>query len=241
MEQLCDTKKNDNRTCSINPVTALSNMKNLEVPYGCEWGVFTTVLNISANKKGSKNPDFFGYVIPLGSFKTKEKAEKNVKKIMEKTGCQTVSVCKYGSFFPMGLKSFEKSRKKDINFDIRGKIMDMESEYDNEIKNYFKKQQEKEEEYNKKTQLEKDTNSLEYIKMQYYFLLTNAINISKLEKEKKEIEGQFNIRKNNIQEFIKNNPDCGESWWKLLEDDFSDNIPLLEVLKSKYEELKNNL
>lgn len=232
MEQTLDK----NSIAKINPVAALNNLKKLNPPQGCEWGVFTTVLNLSANKKHAKNPDLFGYVIPLGSYKNKEKAEKAAKKIMEKSGCQTVTVCQYGSLFPIGLKSFEKE-SKNVLFDNKGKLIDMQCEYDEKIKEYFEKQQEKEEEYKNKCEKEKDVNSVEYIKMQQYFHLIDAINIAKLEKEKSELIVQLNKRKANIDEFKSKNPECGESWWKLLEEDFSDNLPHLEILKAKYQEL----
>lgn len=218
-----------------NPVSCLKKIKSLSPPYSCEWCVLVTVLSLSANKSEAKNPDFYGYVIPLGSFKTEEKAKKNAKKIMKETGCMMVTVCKYGGFFPLSLKN---ENVEDIAFDKNGNFIEMETDYDKKIKKFFEEKKSLEEKYTEEFSKEQDESTPEYLKSQYYFMLNNAINISRMEKEIKEIRKQYDIRKNNIERHLESYPDNENKWWNLLEKDFENNLPMLDLLASKYNELK---
>lgn len=218
----------------LNPVTCLNKIKNLTIPDNNSWSLFINVLNLSANKEDSKNPNLYGYLVPLGSYRVRDEAEYEARRIMQETGCTSIIITRYGSFFPMEI---ENKKYQKIAFDEKGNLLEMENDYNKKIRESYENKRKQEEEYMKSFKLEQDENTLQYLKSQYYLYLNNEINIARLEKDLSEFKIQSSYRKDKIDKHLSLYPEHKGKWWELLCKDFIDNPALLEVLKNKYFEI----
>src|SRR5437868_3151416 len=93
----------------------------------CKWCVFAIVLNQDMILENGGLDDFHGLVFMLGSFKTREKAEKHAKDIIENTGHYAIHVAHYG--FPVKLTTnFDNQTVSEVTVDSKNKVMELEDE-----------------------------------------------------------------------------------------------------------------
>lgn len=176
-----------------------------------EWCVFAYILNRDMIKSDGTLDELHGLICLLGSFNDKNKAETHAKKIIEKTGYNFVTVSKYAKPVPLSITPNSKTIV-DVPVDIRGKIVNLESEQ-------FKRETE---EYDRRSQIERDmvkeaedeTNpeSEEYFKRKCYLAIKNKSAYLYHKRQMEEVEQNYKKYQSEIREHYKKYPEHEATW-----------------------------
>src|SRR5207247_6813825 len=101
-------------------------LKALQPPHrDMTWSVYAYVLNQDIVQKDGEVDDFYGALIPLGSFERQEMAEQHASQIIELTGHPTLLLTQYGRPAPLRMKP-RPGTVKTVSVE-EGKLRQMES------------------------------------------------------------------------------------------------------------------
>lgn len=187
-------------------IQGLQNIIKLKPEAGCEWNVYSYVINKDIIDEHGKVDDLRGLIFPLGSFDTLQKAENHAKNIIEKTGYSKVVVAKYGIPIQLSTKS-DVSIIETVPVDINGKIINLESKAYEEQQEIYQKKIKYEQELKEECELECDINHIEHYKRIAYLTIKHYVNYLNLKKQLEEIESIYQKRKLELNDHLKLHPE----------------------------------
>ena len=175
-------------------INALQKIMTLNNP---TWQILAYVLN------QDKTDELRAMVFPLGSFKTEEAAEAQVKKLMEQTGYSRFVVARYGQPVPIT----NQADSINVPVDLKGKVLQMEKEDYAVQRRLWEERIQREQELLKEAEEECDVNHIEHYKRVAYLATTHYLNILHLTKQLEEKKKLFNQRKQDLLQHLSHHPE----------------------------------
>lgn len=151
---------------------ALRALMALKPKSGHEYNVLAYVLNRDMIKSDGSLDELHGVVFSLGSFGSKEKAEKHAKQIIEQTGHPGIVVAGYGC--PIRLTTdVDTAATIDVPVDVKGKLVEWEDTQYKKEKDAIEKKIKVETELMEEAQQETNPDHIEHYKRQWYLAIKN--------------------------------------------------------------------
>jgi hypothetical protein len=222
-----------------NSLHALMRLKPMP---GSEWNVVAYVLNKDMINSDGVLDHFYGVMIPLGSFRDRDKAEEHAKNLIAITGHPGITVVRYG--YPLQLTTkFDPTTVTMVNVDTKGKIVDLESAQYKEDMAEYERQTERDREITKEAEEETNPDSIEHFKRQCYLAVKNRSTYEIKMTEAKEAWTNYEKRKHAVQDHYQRHPDHETTWLPYLKDKLTHRgeTKLYRTIKHGYDEIRDEL
>ena len=223
-------------------IQSLKSIMKLPIQRGCNWNVFTYVLNQDLIGEDGKIDDLRAVVFCLGSFYDKGEAENHAKAIIEKTGYTNIIVAKYGLPIPLSVNP-SSDTIEILTVDMNNKIIELESDQYKRQKEAYEKKVKAEMDILNESQSELDEDNIEYYKRNVILAVKHYSMQKDLLMKAKEASQNFEKRKKILQEHLIKHPEHDDMLLPFLKEKLESRgeNELYMRIETSYSELKKNL
>jgi hypothetical protein len=223
-------------------VNSLQALTRLRPKTGVEWSTFAFVLNRDMIKPDGTLDELHAVVFPLGSFDSEEKADEHAKNVMEITKHPAVVSAHYGTPVPLKVK-FDPKVVKEVDFDMKGKIIELESaQYKREREDYEKRAK-LERDVMKEAEEETDVNNIEHFKRQCYLAIKNRASFQMYRKQADSAWENYKKRELAVREHFVRHPQHEKEWLPYLKEKLTERgeLELYYGMEAAYKEIRSEL
>jgi len=206
----------------------------------CRFNVFTYALNQDIVDKDGNIDDFRGMFFIVGSFATKNKAEKHLEDLILKTKHHEFYIAEYGKPIRIETK-IDSSNISRIYVDNNNEIKKLETEQYKRDKEAYEKRIKIEKDIVKETENEYDKNHIDHFQRQCTLAIKNKIayETHKLNMEKSLSNYDKNLVE--LREHYKNHPEHEEQWLPNLKEKLQERneLCMYNMIESNYEKFRD--
>jgi len=220
----------------------LQNIIKLPPIKRCLWNVFAYALNRDMIKHNGQLDDLHAMVFMLGSFDTKEKADKHIEELTLKTGHSGFYRAYYGSPVPLTTKP-DPITTSIINVDTKGQLIKLENDQYKRDKEVYDKHQKLELELKQEADLEDDVDHLEYFKRQFTVAIKNKVKLEAWKKELQTASDDYKKREIAVRKHYTKHPENEEKWLPYLKEKLTERGELNHYIQIEagYKKYRNDI
>jgi hypothetical protein len=187
-------------------IQGLQNIIRLPMDRKCKWTIVAYSINKDIiDEQGNVDP-LRAIISCLGSYKTKDEAINQVKVLIEKTGHNNFKIIKYGMFAEITTNPTPEL-VTTITVDMKGKIMEMESEEFKMQKELYEKKVAFEKEMLRECELECNVDHIEHYKRAAYLVTKHYMSYLDLKNQMEQAYKNYELRKKVLKEHYTNHPE----------------------------------
>lgn len=207
-----------------------------------EWNIFAYVLNRDMIHEDGTLDELYGMLFPLGSFADKDDADKEVERIIEKTGCSNVFRARYARNVPLTTK-IPSTNLINVPVDDKGKLIKLENQEFQQEKEQYEKRIKLEKELIKEAEEETNPDSIEYYKRQCYLAIKHVTELEALQKKIAEVEQNYQKRAKLVKEHYQKHPNHDQEWLPYIKETLTDRgeLQLYHFLESGYQKYREQI